>query len=55
MAPIPIALYAVQLEMARKVKEAMLPEYDGEFPLPRSPFPGAYQHQTNTTQSCTSS
>lgn len=33
MAPIPIALYAVQLDMARKVKEALLPEYDGEFPF----------------------
>lgn len=30
MAPIPIALYAVQLEMARKVQDALLPEYDGE-------------------------
>ncbi|KAL2111275.1 hypothetical protein VUR80DRAFT_10342 [Thermomyces stellatus] len=28
MAPIPIALYAVQLDMARKVQEALLPEYD---------------------------
>lgn len=31
MAPIPIALYGMQLEMARKVMEAMLPEYDGEY------------------------
>lgn len=30
MAPVPIALYAVQLEMARKVQEAMQPEYDGK-------------------------
>lgn len=30
MAPIPIALYGMQLEMSRKVMEAMQPEYDGE-------------------------
>ena len=30
MAPIPIALYGMQLEMSRKVMEAMLPEYDGK-------------------------
>lgn len=33
MAPIPIALYAVQLDMARKVQEALLPEYDGQSPF----------------------
>lgn len=56
MAPIPIALYGMQLEMSRKVMEAMQPEYDGEFSSPSSSsslFPSSTQSFPSHTKSLT--